>query len=325
MIKIYFFFLVCAASISAAQNITTYIYKTVGDLKIELDVYTPPVTAPGNGYPVFLAIHGGTYVVGSKWGAFTAKEFTEVMNRGWVMVSLDYRLFPGALLEEIIQDVQDAFQWVRTELVKITPINPNMITIFGQSAGGGLAVLSGSRLSPRPQAIIGFYSRCTNWTDPFVYDPNTAVDTFFAAAANKLSVPVLTEYNGSVISDPRTAFSLTAQANGKLGWLAVTHDPNLLTQQVLAELRKLSATENVDQYYPPTYLAHGSMDVVVPYSQSVQLANKLSENNIPHILDIVPGGNHWFDTSAGFWEQHVLPAFDFAQKYMQDSLTKISI
>jgi len=325
MFKIYLLFLVCGAYIFAAENITTYTYKTVGDLKIELDVYTPLVAAPEHGYPVFLAIHGGTYVVGSKWGAFTGKELTEVMNRGWVMVSIDYRLFPGALLEETIEDVQDAYQWVRTELVKTTPINPNMVTVFGQSAGGGLAVLSGCRLSPRPQVIIGFYSRCTNWTDPFVYDPNTGVDLLFAAAANKLSVPVLAEYNGTSLSDPRTAFSMAAQANAKMGWLAVTHDPNLSTQQVLAELRKLSATENVDQDYPPTYLAHGSMDVVVPYLQSVQLADQLKQNNIPYVLDVVPGANHWFDTSARFWDEHVLPAFDFAEKYMQGSTTKISI
>src|SRR4051794_32234549 len=97
----------------AAVQPTTYTYKTVGNLNIELDVYVP--TTSSDKYPVFFAIHGGGYVEGSKIGAFSAEELNEVLTRGWVLVSINYRLNPGALMDEIIQDVQDAYQWVHTE------------------------------------------------------------------------------------------------------------------------------------------------------------------------------------------------------------------
>ncbi len=102
-----------------------------------------------------------------------------------------------------------------------------------------------------------------------------------------------------------------------MGWLMTTHDPNFPPEQIMEKLREFSATEHVDKDFPPTYMAHGLVDSTVPYSQSVQLANVLKENSIPYVLDLVPGANHNFDRDAAFWQDHVLPAFDFAQKYMQ--------
>jgi len=318
----------CVAYVSAAANVTTYTYKTVGDLKIQLDVYTPPISPPKEGFPVFFDIHGGGDIAGSKKGAFTALEYNEVMKRGWVLVAIDYRLLPGVVLEDVFEDVRDAYQWVRTELCKVTPVNTDLITVFGRSAGGGLAVMSGFLLSPRPQAVIGFYSFCTNWTDPYSYKPGTAVDPVIVAAANKLSVPVVTEYTSTGKTDAKMALWNAALKTGKMGWLMTTHDPNLSTEVILAKLKTFSATENADKNYPPTYLAHGLVDTLVPYAQSVQLANKLKELNVPNVIDLVPGANHSFDNDSTFWQQHVLPAFDFVQKYMQtssSSFKKVSI
>jgi acetyl esterase/lipase len=311
--------LLCTVYIASAANRAIYTYKTVGDVKILLDVYTPTSSAPSGGYPVLFTIHGGGFTQGSKSISFTKEELTEASRRGWVIISIDYRLMPSVVLDEILEDVQDAYNWVRTELIKITPINTNLISVFGRSAGGGLAVLSAYKLSPRPKAVIAFYPGLTNWTDPEVYNPNTPVDQMLVSAANKLSVPVLTEYTKSGSSDPRVVLTYIAAAEGKIGWLAVTHDPNLPTDQVMAKLKEFSATENVDKNFPPTYLAHGTADKTVPYLQSVQLGDKLKEKNIPYVLDLIPGYGHDFDSKANLWEQHVLPAFDFVEKYMQVS------
>jgi len=298
-------------------NAQTFIYKTVGDVKIDLDVYTPPCAAPKSGYPLFFAIHGGGYIHGDKQAAFTVQELNEVMKRGWAIVSINYRLIPAVFLEDILQDVQDAYQWVRTELVKTISLNLNLVTVFGQSAGGGLAALSGYKLTPRPQAVISFYPFCSNWADPYSYRPEGPVDLAIVAAANKLSVPAYTEYLLTKADDPRDVLWRNALASGKMGWLMTTHDPNFSTEDILAKLKELSTTENIDKNYPPTYLAHGLADTIVPYSQSVQLAKKLEENNIPHVLDLVPDEGHVFDADPILWHEHVLPAFNFAQKYME--------
>jgi len=321
MLKKYTLLVAFAVYISAALNITTYTYKTVGDLKIELDVYTPSTAAPINGYPVVLALHPGGLLAGSKDGALTDQEFNEAVNRGWVVVPIDHRLLPGVFFDDIYEDVQDAYQWVHTELPKITPVNLDAIILFGRSAGGGLAVLGGYKFSPRPKAIIGFYSFCTNWTDPYAYKPETPVNPLIVAAANFYSKPVVTEFNPTKFPDPKDDLWNAAVDSGKIGWMVTTHDPNFPSDQIIAKLREYSATEHVDENYPPTYLAHGLADTVVPYSQSVQFANVLLRNNIPYILDLVPNVNHAFDNDTALFQQYVLPAFDFAQKYIESETT----
>ena len=65
-------------------------------------------------------------------------------------------------------------------------------------------------------------------------------------------------------------------------------------------------TKNVDQNYPPTYLAN----TLVPRSQSVQLANVLKESGVTYILDLVPNVSHVFNADPALWEQHDFPIFD---------------
>jgi len=57
----------------------------------------------------FFAIRGGAYIAGNKGGAFTSQELPEVLKRGWVAVSIDYRLLPGVVLQDVVEDVQDAY------------------------------------------------------------------------------------------------------------------------------------------------------------------------------------------------------------------------
>jgi len=318
MIKTYILLLVCVAYISAATNPITYTYKTVGDLKIDLDVYIPDATAPTTGYPIFFAIHGGGDFAGNKKGAFTAKQLAEALNRGWAVVSVNYRLIPGVFLADILEDVQEAYQYVRTELTQSYSLDLDHVTIFGQSAGGGLAVLSGYKFDPRPQAIIAYYPFCTNWTDPYFYNPKTPVPSIFAAAAKSLSVPVVTEHPWRK-GEPKSLLWSRVLEAGKMGWFVTTRDPAFPPSEILSHLKSFSATENVDAHYPPTFLGHGLADSLVPYSQSVQMANKLKEFEVPYVLDLVENAKHSYDKNDALWEAHILPAFEFAQKYMQTS------
>jgi len=307
--------LFCAAFASAAPyfNATTYVYKTVGDLKIELDVYVPPkVAPPQSGYPVFFAIHGGAYIFGNKKAAFTDQEFNETMDRGWVVVSIDYRLVPGVIFDDMMEDIQDAWDWTRSNLTAIVPINPDLITVFGQSAGGGLVVICGYKLIPRPAAVVSFYPAWTNWT---VFKQK-AISKLIVADAKRLRTPVYANYPEKGLKDPRTLLFIAAYEDHQLPWLMSTMDPKLPAEQIAAKMVEYSAAENVDTQYPPTYLAHGLKDRAVNYTQSVQLSDQLEKHNVPHVLDLVPGADHIFDYNTTFWQDHVLPAFDFVQKFM---------
>jgi len=100
----------------------------------------------------------------------------------------------------------------------------------------------------------------------------------------------------------------------------VSGDLDESEESIMKKLQAISVVDNVDKDYPPTYLSHGLADEVVLFTQSVQLAKKLEENNVEFVLDLVDNAMHSFDvlnTSEEIWEEHVLPAFDFITKFMK--------
>src|SRR5436190_8098774 len=86
----------------------TYTYKTVGDLPIQADVHR---NDDERQRPVVVWIHGGALIMGHResvprWLVDACRE------RGYIIVSIDYRLAPETQLPAIIDDVVDAFRWI---------------------------------------------------------------------------------------------------------------------------------------------------------------------------------------------------------------------
>jgi acetyl esterase/lipase len=132
---------------SAAEK-QTYIYKTVGDLKIEADVYRPPGEGP---FPAILMLHGGALMMGSR--NLGSQQLDRYLGAGYAVVSADYRLAPETKASGIFEDLCDAWRWLRTE--KSLRIAPNRIAVTGGSAGGYLALVQ-----PMAAARNGPLSTC---------------------------------------------------------------------------------------------------------------------------------------------------------------------
>ena len=79
------------------------------------------------------------------------------LNAGYTIISIDYRLAPHTKLQQIIEDLEDAYRWVRADGPKLFRIDPNRIAVVGHSAGGYLALMAGFVLKPRPKALVSFY------------------------------------------------------------------------------------------------------------------------------------------------------------------------
>ena len=308
--------LTCAISLIAAANFTTYTYKSIGNLDITADVYMPNITSCSK-VPVVFAIHGGAYIIGSKDGGVSPQELEEILSRGWAVVTVNYRLAPGALLDEILGDLQDAYTWMIDDLANIEPIDINRIAVFGGSAGGGLALINGYRLTPRPVVVIAFYPAYANFTEITCYNPDVQLNTLLLAEVDALRKQQITEFNFG--PGTRLSVFMTFSRNQKIGWLLSTLNPDEPVDIILQRLIDYSPVYNVDKEHPPTYLAHGLADTQVPYNQSMQMAAQLAQNNITYKLDLVPNADHLFDTgnvTTEFWETHILPAFDFAAQYL---------
>ena len=112
-------------------------YVKSGHERQVLDVYTAESPKSGK-LPVMFWIHGGGWVVGDKSDvALKPKVLTE---RGFVLVSTNYRLLPKVTMEELNLDIASAIGWTHKNIAKYGG-DPDRIFIGGHSAGAQLAAL----------------------------------------------------------------------------------------------------------------------------------------------------------------------------------------
>jgi arylformamidase len=100
-----------------------------------LDVYAPPT---GQRLPVVVWIHGGGWHRGDK--ADVDQKPRAFIDRGFVFVSINYRLFPHVTIKQIVEDVAKAIRWTRDHAQDYGG-DPDRIIVAGHSAGAQLAAL----------------------------------------------------------------------------------------------------------------------------------------------------------------------------------------
>ncbi len=131
-------------------------YVCDGDKGHLLDVYFPEqdVLDPPPGYPVFIDIHGGAFIYGSKE---LNKNFCLALAvRGFVVFSLNYRLAPVATFSDQVRDVGRALQWIDSHLTDF-PANRDAVFLMGDSAGACLGLLALTALRSDIHAeVLGF-------------------------------------------------------------------------------------------------------------------------------------------------------------------------
>lgn len=94
---------------------------------------------PPKGAPVLVYIHGGAWVIGDKREQGLPL-LHELARRGWVTVTINYRLSPRATWPDHIVDCKRAVAWVREHIAEYGG-DPRFIAVSGGSAGGHLSSL----------------------------------------------------------------------------------------------------------------------------------------------------------------------------------------
>ena len=138
-------------SVSHGEGTLTGItYCTIAGVEVKMDVYVPADSKP-RPLPVVVHVHGGGWVGGNR---STGSRFVEMkpvlLDRGYLVVSLDYRLAPAHKYPAQIQDVKCAIRHLRGRAAEYG-LDPDRIGAWGGSAGGQLVALLGSA-----DAAIGF-------------------------------------------------------------------------------------------------------------------------------------------------------------------------
>tara|TARA_R110002072_G_scaffold13481_2_gene56900 strand:- start:111898 stop:112779 length:882 start_codon:yes stop_codon:yes gene_type:complete len=126
------------SSLASAQKLTADVpYVENGHARHVLDIYTPEKSTDKK-LPVMFWIHGGGWQAGDKSDvALKPKVLTE---RGFVVVSTNYRLLPEVTMDVLTRDVAKSFGWVYRNITKYGG-DPQRIFVGGHSAGAQLAAL----------------------------------------------------------------------------------------------------------------------------------------------------------------------------------------
>lgn len=221
--------------------------------ELMLDLTVPATTEPA---PLVVWIHGGGWRRGSR----ANNRLAWLVERGFAVASIDYRLSGEAPWPAQIHDCKAAIRWLRDNAARYG-YDASRIGAGGSSAGGHLAALLGT--SGGVEALegkVGKPSRASSRVQA-VYD--------LFGPADLQAMP---------------------GARGGRGALAQLFGapPSTLPDVV----RAASPVTHVSAGDPPFLIAHGTTDRLVPLAQSRALHDRLGKAGIASTLRVMEGAGH---------------------------------
>jgi len=263
----------------------TFVYKKTDQIDLRIDVYgADEETKPGVFY-----IHGGGFLLGSR--TMIGQEYLKsLLDTGFVVTSIDYRLAPETKVPVQVEDLCDAWKWVISEGPRLFNIDPDRLAVSGSSAGGHYSLVAGYRFDPRPKAIAALCA-CTDIDGPWCtlpYDcgvgPVSKEEALATVGTDEIACPP--------DDSDRVLFYYHTRQNGTWMNEMVGHDPK--TAHDIYD--PLCPIRNVDENFPPTILIHGGADEAVPVKQAKDMAKELAKAGVEHELFIIPSAPHAFET-----------------------------
>jgi len=228
-------------------------YKTVetarGTCDLEMRVYSP--TANGEPRKALLALHGGSWQHRASGFLGIESTATHFTNEGFIVFAPFYRLVGetdgniacnNASLDAILADVHSALDWVSERQSDFNVIGRT--TLFGQSAGGHLALSLATYRSEQIDRAILFYPP-TDFAD-------FALQIKSGDYQNETGLKILEAITGSSITSLDMSSAVVRENSF----------PDII----------LNHPDNI----PPMFILHGEMDSLLPARQSVRLCNALA-------------------------------------------------
>ena len=232
------------------QRRVTYVNRDGRLLKA--DIYTPKSQGP---HPAVVAVHGGGWVSGNQ--AKMSAEARELAQRGYVVMSINYRLAPTNRFPAQVHDVKAAIQFIKAHAAEFD-VDANQVGLWGYSAGAHLALLAGLT-----DAADGLED-----PDAPVGSPNSLVQAVVAAA-------------------PPTDFRDVDLDSNEFRFLFGG------TRREVPELyEQASPAHWVSGWDPPVYMYIGENDNLVSGDKAAQLADDLEAVGVDAELYTVPKKNH---------------------------------
>lgn len=135
------------------------IYGSQDPVSQVLDLYLPEC----ENADVFIYFHGGGLVNGDKAGKTGISSMAQLTERGKIVISANYRMYPTAKFPEFVEDAAMVVAWAKKNLSNYTTFNK--IFIGGSSAGAWLTAMLAY-----DKKYLGAHSIRTTEIDGYVID-----------------------------------------------------------------------------------------------------------------------------------------------------------
>ena len=227
-----------------------------------LDVYEP--TSPPASAPAVVDIHGGGWVSGDanlQPGTVDWDVEPALVGKGWVFVSINYRLAPSSPWPAQLEDAKCAIRFLRAKAPEFH-IDPTRIGVIGASAGGHLASMLGltrQRTLVRRREVPRPVERCRSGGG--------------RVRADRPDLAGLVALEGDPASSRRRPSA----------WRSGQQSPTLVAA---------SPVTYVHPGAPPFLVIQGAEDDIVPPSQSTELVGLLKKAGDQATLVMVDNAGH---------------------------------
>jgi len=234
------------------------------------------------------------YIQGSAWMKQNVySNLPQLINfarRGYIIVSVEYRPSDVAPFPAQVQDARTAIRFVRKNAARYN-IDPDNINIWGDSSGGHTAVLCGIT-SGLPEFSTDDY---IEYSDAV----NSIIDFYGPTDVSKMSqFPSVMDH-----------IKPTSPEGKFLGGVDVLQ--NVDKAEKASPMTYISKGRRI----PPILIAHGSVDVLVPFNQSDILAIKLEETGKTFEFYNLKGADHG---SPEFWTKEMFDIVDaFVRRHIK--------
>ncbi len=268
----------------------THTYKKVGNLKIELDVYSPDSGSKNT--PIIVIIHGGCLMYAHRFGDGPEnKSLAHLYQMGATVISIDYRLAPETKLPGIIEDIKDCFSWIHSEGKKIYDYDTNRVIVRGGSAGGYLTMMCGFCLKKIPQGLIT-YCGYGDISQEWYSQPSPAYNAMDIVSRKDSGIDItdnpetIKEYKERGVDLLYTYYRQNGLWTKEVSGVDPQVTPSFFDQY--------EPIKNITKNYPPSFFLHGENDPDVPCSKSVDMSEALTKAGVKNQLMIFKGGGHGF-------------------------------
>jgi acetyl esterase/lipase len=257
-------------------------YSNPDDQHLQLNMARPK-EGPGP-FPAVICIHGGGFRAG------TRESFNglclQLAERGYVAVTVSYRLAPKYQFPAAVYDVKAAVRWMRANAEKYQ-IDPDRIGTTGGSAGGHLAQFLGVTSGVKKFEGDGGNAECSSSVKCVVnfYGPSDFTKSYDASVDAKDVLPL---FLGGNLEQERHRHI----ESSPLYW--------------------------VTPEAAPTLFVHGTKDAYVAHEQAEWIVDRMKAADVEATLLTIEDGDHGFRTSSPDVKEKIEKArFEFFEKHLK--------